>query len=487
MNVVCAYVLSISIIFTSSLPRLAYSQEEIILPDMGDSAGAVISRQQEKKLGKRFITEVRRVAPLVEDYEVEDYVRELGQELAALADYDGEFSFFVIDSPVINAFAVPGGFIAFHTGLILETKSEAELASVVGHEISHVTQRHGARMMEAISNMSTPTLAAMLVSLALLAANPQAGAAALMTSQAASQQFRIDFTRANEKEADSMGIRLMAKAGYDTKKMADFFERMERANRYSDPAFIPEYLRTHHINVNRIAEARSRSETIRPSVIKEESYKYQLIKAKLRVRASTDPMQARHWFESQLRDKTFEHEEVARYGYALALIETGDFDLARKQVHLLREEYPTLVPFLLLAGNLEKKARNFQSSLIFFRKAFDLQPENRAVVYSYINSLLLATQSVLAKETLKFYGLSERRDSEYYALLAEVESQLGQTADSHHSLAEHYLALGESPHAAEPLRLARETPGLSNYQRQKILARLEEVEEELTKLRDESR
>ena len=137
MNVVCAYALSISVIFTSSLPRLAYSQEEIILPDMGDSAGAVISRQQEKKLGKRFITEFRRVAPLVEDYEVEDYVRELGQELAALADYDGEFSFFVIDSPVINAFAVPGGFIAFHTGLILETKSEAELASVVGHEISH--------------------------------------------------------------------------------------------------------------------------------------------------------------------------------------------------------------------------------------------------------------------------------------------------------------------------------------------------------------
>ena len=487
MNVVCVYALSISIIFTSLLPRLVYSQQEIVLPDMGDSAGAVISREQEKKLGRRFITEFRRVAPIVDDYEVEDYVTEIGQELAALADYDGEFSFFVIDSPVINAFAVPGGFIAFHTGLILETKSEAEFASVVGHEISHVTQRHGARMMEAVSNMSTPTLAAMLVSLALMAANPQAGAAALMTSQAATQQFRIDFTRANEKEADSMGIRLMARAGYDTRKMAEFFERMERANRYSDPAYIPEYLRTHPINVNRIAEARSRSETVKPKVVKEESYKYQLVKAKLRVRAATDPMQARHWFESQLNDKTYDHEQVARYGYALALVETGDFELARGQVNLLREEYPTLIPFLLLAGGLEQKARNFEVSRTFFRKAFELYPENRAVVYGYINSLLLVNQAELAKQTLKFYGLSERRDSEYYALLAEAESQLGQAADSHHSLAEHYLILGEFPHAAEQLRLARETPGLTNYQRQKILARLEEVEKELMKLREESR
>jgi predicted Zn-dependent protease len=465
----------------------AIAQEAINLPDIGDSAGAIISPEQERKLGEGFMRMLRHQAPIVTDEEVEDYIQKLGHSLSDRSDYYGEFFFFVIDSGAINAFAVPGGFVAFHTGLILETQSEAELASVVGHEISHVTQRHGARMIEAASNMSLPSMAAMVGAILLAIANPQAGAAALMATQAAAQQHQINFTRGNEKEADSIGLRLMSDAGYDTEKMAVFFERMQRASRYTDPAYIPEYLRTHPITINRIAEARSRAETVKPVIVREDNYQYHLIKAKLRVRAESDPAQALNIFEAELASGHSPHEEVSRYGYALALIETGAYERARHELLKLVAEYPTLVSFRLAQGQLEQRARDYSASLELYRTAYAMEPENRAAVYGYINALLLEKQAAEAKALLRGYGLSDRRDPKYYKLLAEAENQLGEIANGHHSLAEYYLSVGEFPHAAEQLRLARSTPNLSNYQRQKIIARLEEVEDTIVALEDESR
>lgn len=462
------------------------AQEGIDLPDFADSAGAIISQEQERKLGENFMREMRRQAPIVYDEEVEDYIQKLGHSLSDHTDYYGDFEFYVIDSPVINAFAVPGGFIFFHTGLILESQNEAELASVVGHEISHVTQRHGARMIEEASRMNLPMIAATIGAILVAVADPQAGAGALMATQAAAAQYQINFTRANEKEADAIGIRLMADAGYDTSSMAAFFERMQRANRYSDPAFIPEYLRTHPVTVNRIAEARSRAESIRPALVREDSYMYHLIKAKLRVRAA-NPMEARHLFKTMLDQGNYVHEEVARYGYALALTETGDFEQARSEFHKLLEAYPTMVPFLTAAGSLEQRARDYRASLAYYKHAFELEPENRAAVYGYVNALLVVDRGDEAKQLLRDYGLSDRRDPKFYKLLAESETQLGESANAHHSLAEYYLSVGEYPHAAEQLRIARATPGLSNYQRQKIIARLEEVESTIVELDREER
>lgn len=460
----------------------ATAQENIDLPDFGDSAGAVISPEQERKLGEHFIRQVRRFAPVITDEEVENYIQKLGHSLSDHTEYYGDFSFLVIDNPVINAFAVPGGFIAFHSGLILETQSEAELASVMGHEITHVTQRHGARMIEEASRMNLPTLAATVGAMVLAAANPRAGAAALMATQAAAAQAQINFTRANEKEADAIGLRLMADAGYDTEDMAIFFERMKRASRYSDPAHIPEYLRTHPITVNRISEARSRAETVRPERVREDSYDYHLIKAKLRVMSYQDPMQARHLYQTRLADRSYEYEEVARYGYALALIETGDFDHARAELTKLINTHPNVIAFRIAAGKLESEARNYGDSLRHFEQAFGQEPENRAAVYGYIRALLLVGRAEEAKSLLRNYGLSDRREPKFYKLQAEAETQLGETANAHHSLAEYYLSVGEFPHAAEQLRLARQVPGLTNYQRQKIVARLDEVEETIIEL-----
>ncbi len=470
-----------------ALAPIGTAQETIELPDFGDSAGSVISPEKERKIGDEFMRQAWKHAPIVSDEEVEDYIRELGESMSDLTDYFKEFNFMVIDSPAINAFAVPGGFVAFYAGLILQTQSEAELASVMAHEISHVTQRHGARMLEAASQINVPMIVATIGAIALAVADPQAGSAALMATQAAAAQYQINFTRGNEKEADSIGIRLMSEAGYDTEKMAVFFERMQRANRYSDPKHIPEYLRTHPITVNRIAEARSRAETVKPNIVREDSYKYYLVKTKLLVRSARDPAHARKFFEEALRNGDYAQEEIARYGYALALTETGDYEQARVELLKLMTDYPTLIPFRIAAGQLEKSARNFEGSLEHFELAFELEPENRAAVYGYINALLLVERAGDAKKLLRSYGLSDRRDPKFYKMLAEAEVKLGEKANSHYTLSEYYLSVGEFPHAAEQLRLARATPGLSNYQRQKIVARLDEVEGTIQKLEKEKR
>jgi predicted Zn-dependent protease len=463
----------------------ARAQETILLPDIGDSAGAVISPEQEKRVGEEYMRQLRRLAPMVTDEEVEDYIQALGTSMSTHAGYDTDFHFYMLESPVINAFALPGGFITIHTGLMLETQTESELASVVGHEISHVTQRHGARMFEEASQMSGPMIASMIGALILTAVNPQAGAAALMAGQAAAQQHQINFTRANEHEADALGIQLMHEAGYDVDKMAVFFERMQRASRYTDPAYIPEYLRTHPITVNRIAEARSRAENIEQQFAREDSYRYYLIKAKLKVMGESDPIQAVNYFHAQLSEGDFARQEAARYGYALALIEAGDFDRARMELDKLMTEYPNIISFRLAYGQLEQRARNFNAALGHFEQAYKMEPETRAAVYGYINALLLVGRAVEAKRLLGEYGLAERRDPRFYKLLADAETRLGEQANAHHSLAEYYLTVGEFPYAAEQLRLARETPGLSNYQRQKIVARLEEVEDRIRDMEDE--
>ena len=456
-----------------------YSQDAVELPDFADSAGAIISPEQERKLGEAFMRELRRHAPLVTDEEVEDYITKLGMSLGKQSDYDGDFHFVVLESQVINAFAVPGGFVGVHTGLILNSRDESELASVLAHEISHLSQRHGARMIEASSQMSIPSIAAMMGAIVLAAINPQAGMAALMGVQAAAQQYQINFTRANEKEADRIGIELLHDAGFDTIAMARFFERMQVANRYTDPKYIPEYLRSHPVTVNRIAEAKRRAEHLQQPVARENSYDYYLIWTKLNIMAAADPAQAKQQYKTALTDGTYAHESIARYGYALALTEAGDYDKARIEIAKLLSELPNVLAFRLAAARVDQESGDYAGAAANYKMAMDQDAESRAAVYGYANSLILGGHPEQAKRTLRDYGLSDRRDPRFFRLLAEAEQKMGDEANSHYSLAGYYSSIGELELAKESLKLAEAVPNITNYQRYRVQARIEEVEKEL--------
>jgi len=452
------------------------------LPDIGDSAGSVISPEQERQLGQSTMRQLRRMAPIVYDEEVEDYIQKLGMELGKHSNYYGDFHFFVIESPVINAFAVPGGYIGMHTGLILNSKSESEVASVLAHEIVHLTQRHGARMIEAASNLSIPSMAAFLGAILVAAVAPQAGMGALAAVSAAQQQYQINFTRANEKEADRIGIELLHESGFRTLSMADFFSRLERANRYSDPKMIPEYLRTHPVTVNRVAEARERAERMNDRVVREDSYEYHLIWHKLNVMGAQDPAQAKAYYEALLREGSFDNESAARYGYTLALIEARDLERARIELGKLLVEQPRLPAFRLLQAKLEQEAGNRRVALDLLKKLHADEPESRAAAYSYVALLNQTGQPEVAKQVLRDFGVADEREPRFYKLLAEAEERLGDQANSRYNLAEYYRSVGELELAFEQLRLAQVVPDLTHYQRLRIDARIDEIEKDLNRL-----
>ncbi len=460
----------------------AHAQDVVELPDIADSAGSIISPEQEKQLGLATMRELRRHAPVVTDEEVEDYIQKLGMSLGKHSGYYGDFTFFVIRSSVVNAFAVPGGYIGMHSGLILGSKSESEVASVLAHEISHLTQRHGARMIEAAANMSIPSMAAFLGAILLTAIVPQAGMGALAGVAAAQQQYQIDFTRENEKEADRIGIELLSKSGFRTLSMADFFERLQLANRYSDPKIIPEFLRTHPVTVNRIAEARERAEHLNSVVVREDSLEYQLIWQKLNVMDMSDPQQAKNYYETALRDRTYGNESVARYGYVLALTEASEFSRARQELAPLLAENPGLTAFRMAEARIEERAGKLDLALGLYQKLHLADPASRAAAYSYATLLNNTGNGAVAKRVLRDFGVADQREPRFFKLLAQAEEKLGERADSHYDLAEYYRGLGELELAAEQLRLAQVVPELTHYQRLRIDARLDEIEKDLTRL-----
>ncbi|MFT4560749.1 MAG: putative Zn-dependent protease [Gammaproteobacteria bacterium] len=449
------------------------------LPDFGDSAGAIISPEQERQLGEGFMRQMRRYAPVITDEEVEDYIQNLGMSLGELSGYYGEFTFFMLEARGINAFAVPGGFIGMHSGLLLESKSESEVASVLAHEIVHITQRHTARMIEEQQRTSIPAMAALLGAVALTALNPQAGIGALTAVQAINAQRQINFTRGNEREADRIGIQLLHEAGYNTHAMAQFFERLQTASRYTDPAFIPEILRTHPVTVNRISEAKERAERLGSAPIREDSYEYHLIRAKLDVNGSTDPAAAKRFYELALREGTNMHPSVARYGYVLALTAASNFAKARIEVAKLILESPHVLAFRIAAAQLELRAGNLPAALEHYEIAYRDDPKSRAAAYGYAEILTLGGQPEQAKDHLRNYTFANRGDPRFFKLLAEAENALGENAGSHFSLSEYYRSLGELRLALQQLRLAQQQATISNYQRLRVDARMDEINEEL--------
>jgi len=372
-----------------------------------------------------------------------------------------------------------------HSGLILNSQSESEVASVLAHEISHLTQRHGARMIEAAGRMSIPSMAAFLGAIIIAAIDPQAGMGALAAISAAQAQYQINFTRANEKEADRLGIELLNTAGFNTGSMADFFQRLQLANRYSDPAYIPEYLRSHPVTVNRIAEARERAEKMTPRAIREDSYEYQLVWQKLNVMGAADPAQAKTFYETTLRDGTFKNEAATRYGYALALTEAGDFERARRELDKLLREQPRITAFKIARARLEMKAGNLSQALALFDEARRLDATSRAATYGYVSLLTNTGNPTEARRILREFGVSDQRDPRYFKLLAEAEERMGDLVNSHYDLAEYYRAIGEVELAAEQLRLAQTVADISHYQRMRVDARLAEVEKDLDRMDEE--
>ncbi|HEX7045373.1 MAG TPA: M48 family metalloprotease [Burkholderiales bacterium] len=459
-----------------ALPGSGAAADAINLPDLGDASAAVISPAEERKLGEDFMRRARSSLAISDDPEVTTYVQNLGQKLVAHSDQPGmPFHFFVVADPSINAFAVPGGFIGVHTGLLLAAESEAELASVLAHEIAHITQRHIPRLL-ADQQRSMPAMAALLAAV-LLAGR---GDAAVALTGAAMAQRGINFTRSAEEEADRIGIRLLAEAGFDPRAMPAFFERMQALNRHNETN-LPEFLRTHPVTTARIADSRGRAEQ-HPYRQVPDSLEFRLVRAKLRATAPGDPVEIARGFAANLAEGKSANLEAERYGYALALARARDYEGARREVARLRERDADNVYYRLLQAEIELGAGRTEQGLRYYAEAYRRDPTYYPLALNYARALVRSKRTREAEPILRAAIKQRPDDPVLYELLSQAAGANGKLAEAHQALAEHYYLRGDARGALEQLKLASRRAGDNFYLQSSIEARMQAIREEAAQL-----
>lgn len=449
------------------------------LPDFGDSAGSLISPAQEMQLGEEFMRSIRAQATLVTDPDIEGYIQQLGHRLVASSDAPAyPFSFFVVKDDSVNAFAGPGGYIGIHTGLILTAENESELAGVMAHEIAHVTQRHLLRAYESANQMSLPTAAGMIAAILLGVAgnSPDAGIAAMSAVQGANIQRQLNFTRANEKEADRIGIQTLAHSGIDPYGMPSFFERLQQSTRlYGNN--IPEFLSTHPVTSDRIAESMSRAESYGHGH-EIDTLEFRLIRARLRALESEDPVQVLKVFKARAGEPGAGPND--RYGLALAYARNGDYAAAKKLVEALLKNDPDRKIYRITMARLELDSGQPDLALKLFSDTLQLYPGDLVVGTYYTEALIQAGQAAEARNQAQKMLRDERAHTpKLYELWAKAASIAGPAWETHVASAEAYYLYGNLRFAIDQLNKALKYKGLSDYEQARIEARLKQFKQML--------
>lgn len=446
------------------------------LPSIGSPAQATLTLEDEYQIGRMIVRGLRDQDQILEDPEVAEYVRSVGYRLSSQA-HDGaqRFNFFMVRDTSINAFALPGGFIGVNTGLLLETKNESELAGVLAHEIAHVTQRHIARSIAAQSRSSLVSTAAMLAAILIGAAT--GGGDAAMAGMAAAQslaiQQQISFTRANETEADRVGLGILARAGFDPQGMPTFFETMSRRAGTSE-ANIPEMLRTHPVTINRIAETKERAAQIRSEPLPD-SLGYALTRERLRVLSTPPGESPLEYYNATIRNEP-DTTPAQVYGRGLALMVAGSPQQAVPIFERLRDAEPTVLQYHTALGQAQLQAKQEKAALTTFERARELFPRNVAVTVRAAEALMQLGDAKKAHEILLDLFNVVPPTPEQARLTALAANAAGDVADSYYYMSEYHLMSGDLLLAVNQLQLALAVPKITNVQRARFQARLEEVQ-----------
>ena len=450
------------------------------LPDLGDVSQAALTPLQEREIGQQSMMQIRASKQFLNDSEINDYLNQLGYRLVENSPEPGlDFEFFAVNDYSINAFAMPGGFVGVNAGLLLITQSESELASVLSHEISHVTQHHLARMIASQQGDSLISMAT--IALAILAArtNPQASEAAIVSAQARSMQKQLNFTRSYEEEADRIGLQLLRKSGFNTHAMPEFLERLQNSTRLLE-GNAPNYMRTHPITSDRIAEIENRVQKD-PYRLIPDSLNFQLVRTKLIGEQKTAP-EAIAFFSEALGPQGYGNPVAQRYGLVSALLRDNKIDKAAQELATLRKQAqdnpldrnnPMIAT---LTGRVMRAEKNDAATLAFYRTAVQNFPQHRALTYDYADLLLQDNQAETALKLLSEQVSLHPTDTRLYDLQARAYAIQGKALEEHQALAYSYAWQGNLYAAMEQLEMAKQAGG-SFYQLSSIESDLRELRE----------
>lgn len=422
------------------------------LPDIGSNALSTISYEKEKLLGDILMRQTRARLPVDYDPLISEYINTLGNKLITYADdIHFPFNFFVVRDKSINAFAFFGGNVAVNSGLINLADNESELASVLSHEISHVTQRHLSRRFEEQKRSSPLTLAGMLGGILLAVINPEAGMATMMASQASAMQAGINFTRSNEKEADRIGIKILAIAGFDPYAAPSFFDKLGARFRYTSTP--PTFLLTHPLPESRVADSRLRAQQFArmPIAISQD---FQLVKARVQARYELEPKEAIQFFQSQLKSKAYILEQAAQYGLAISYTDDGQLVKAHAMIKQLLTREPKNLFFIDTYIDVLNKMQKFDVALNFLAEHYKLRPNNPVITLNYASVAVEAKKPKIAIDLLNSYKIRHGEDYIAADLLTTAYSQTKNMSKYHEMRAETFALLSLYQQSIEELKLS---------------------------------
>lgn len=475
-----------AVLLLSLATTLANAQSASELPDIGNPAGAVITESDEYRIGKMIVRGLRDEGVVIDDPEVNEYLQAIGSRLAAQTPEGGRpFQFFAVREGTINAFALPGGFIGVNYGTVLATRNESELASVMGHEIAHVTQRHIARTIKAQGKQSITAAAAILAAIlvgAMAGGSGDAMQGAIAMAQGAAAQQQVNFTRSNEYEADRVGIGYVAAAGFDPQGMPDFFETMSRRTGLAG-AYVPEMILTHPVSSNRIAESRNRALQFEHGKVSE-SMSYPLIRERLRVITAPRETDMSAQYAKEIKDKGGTPDLGTQYGEALALMAANKPQEAAKLLYPLVESHQGLTLLHIALAQAEMAGGLTNDGMATFQRAMQLFPRNVPVAVRYAEALMANGRAKEAHQLLLDVFNNVAPTPEQIRLIALAASAAGDTGDAYQYMSEYHIASGDLPLAIQQLELALAAPNLTSVQRQRFQARLDELREAMFQSRN---
>lgn len=466
---------------------LALAVEDIALPVLGDSGAGLMSSAEEHALGQAWLRSFRAGVPLNSDPLIFEYLEHLLFQLASQSEIDNpRLDLVLVDNPTINAFAVPGGVVGVHTGLITSAQTEAQLASVIAHELAHLSQRHFARSVEAAKRANVASIAGMLAGIILAAtASGDAATAAIATSQAVAIDSRLRYSRIHEREADRIGMQTLVNSGYPANAAANMFRQMQDASRLYGEG-IPEFLRTHPVTESRIADAENRARTVE-EINPISDIDYQIIRARVAVLNGKEPKQLIKKFKFALEQSGIHQSDTginkptnstkpfadshknratvearlnaARYGLAMAYNKNGQWRKARATLQPMLQQLPGRIAYSLLDIEIDLTAGKLELAEKRLRDLYAITPNNYAVSMLLADTLLKNKNYVTAQQVLEKLSKVRPKQADVWYLLAETQGLAGDILNLHLSRAEFFLLRGGFLQARKQLNFALKIAG----------------------------
>ncbi|MBT5542152.1 MAG: M48 family metalloprotease [Gammaproteobacteria bacterium] len=462
------------------------SYAEIELPDLGSPSDAYLSKMEEPAIGRAYYRNLRQQEQVVEDPLLSEYIQNLGEKLSSkVQDGDFNFNYFFVPQTSINAFALPGGYIGANIGLCLNSDNESQFASVLSHEISHVTQRHISRQVgDQVPNTIQGGLVLLgAVLLSAISGSSEILEAGTMLAPSIMQQGQIDFTREMEVEADAVGIKTLAMSGYDPFAMAEFFNKLSTGGDPRNAASI-EFLRTHPTSVNRSAAAKKQARRIEVKRIND-SLVFELTKARIRFLYTNSIEKSHDYFLSKTArvsplNKNLSNTDIGNlYGLALTSIELSNFDQAQLILDSFIKKFQEYNHFHLAYAKLLLAKNNRQQAIVYLKSIISLSPRNIPLTLYYSEVELNYGSAEISHETLLDLFNNVAPSPLQIKLIARAANASGEYAESFSYMGEYYLSIGMFKEAIEQIKIALTIDSITNIQIAKFVARLSEIEDYL--------